>query len=132
MAPTALFVVDIQRGLLDIPKTKIPHAERIRKVATIILAKARSSIDGSRNIGEEPRLSIVVIQHEEGTESGTEPWELVFPPREGDATERLVSKSHSEIPNCTYHSSITDSPQSIHLNRIRSWQSSSRPKASKK
>jgi nicotinamidase-related amidase len=100
MAPTALFVIDIQKFMLGNTKSEIPHAQRIRGAATSILSKARSSMEESRNAREEPKLSIIVVQHEEGPESGdlvrgTEPWEVVFPPRKGDAAERLVSKTDS-------------------------------------
>lgn len=98
MAPTALFVIDIQKFLLGHQKTEIPQAQRIFEAATSILSKARSSIDASREKSQEPTLNIIIIQHEEGPESGslvrgTEPWEVVFPPQEGDAAERLVSKT---------------------------------------
>jgi len=101
MAPTTLFVIDIQKAMAENAKTEIPHAKRIREAATSILDKARSSIDASRHSGKEPILSIVVVQHEEQPEEGplvrgAEPWELVFPCRNGDKAERLVSKTHAD------------------------------------
>jgi hypothetical protein len=101
MAPTALFVVDLQKSMLGHPKTEIPHAQRIYEAASSILSKARSSINESRKAEQKPYLSVVVVQHEEEPESGdlvknTEPWEVVFPPREGDDSERIVHKTDGE------------------------------------
>jgi hypothetical protein len=101
MAPTALFVIDLQKSMLGHPKTEIPHAQRIHEAAISILSNARSSINKSRKAGQNPYLSIVVVQHEEEPESGdlvkdTEPWEVVFPPRDGDDLERIVHKTDGE------------------------------------
>jgi hypothetical protein len=109
MAPTALFVIDIQKSMLGISETEVPHAQRLREAATSILSKARSSIDASRNAGEELALEIIVVQHEEDAGSGplvrgTEAWEVVFPSRAGDTSERLVSKTDGRMSfNCTFH-----------------------------
>lgn len=114
MAPSALFVIDIQKLMLGHPKTEIPHAQRIREAATSILVVARSSIDRSRKLGREPALSIVVVQHEESPESGplvrgTESWEVVFPPRDGDVGEQLVSKTDGKD---------IESPITIHTSHL--------------
>jgi hypothetical protein len=49
MAPTALFVIDIQAELAR-ASTEIPHAKRIRDAGEAILAKASASIE-SRCLG---------------------------------------------------------------------------------
>jgi hypothetical protein len=92
MAPTALFVIDIQVELAR-ASTEIPHAKRIRDSAEAILAKARAGIDTARSSERQPELEIIIVQHEESPEGslvrGSEAWELVFPPGAG---ERLVEK----------------------------------------
>jgi len=98
MSPTALFIIDVQNGLAQDPKTEIPHAERIRNAGSAILAKARSVIDNSHKIDGGPGLYIFFVQHEEGPDEGalnkgTKAWELVFEPRKGDAAESIVSKT---------------------------------------
>jgi nicotinamidase-related amidase len=91
---TALFVIDIQNDLATDPKTRVPHAERIRAAGDKILATARGILQGKT---ENPPTVIVFVQHEEKPESGpllrgSEPWKLVFEPR-GDGPEILVSKT---------------------------------------
>lgn len=98
MPRSALFVVDIQRELAQDPKTRIPHAERIRAAGDKILVTARDIIDSHRNKAQESPSIIVFVQHEEKPEQGnlvrdTEPWKLVFEPREGVKEEILVSKT---------------------------------------
>jgi nicotinamidase-related amidase len=98
MAPVALFVIDIQVGLAANAETQTPHAAVIREAGTAILERARKRIDQARSKGEEPPLTIVFVQHEEKPEEGflvrgSELWELVFKPREGDNAERLVAKN---------------------------------------
>jgi nicotinamidase-related amidase len=98
MPPKALFVIDIQEELAGDLGTQIPHANRIREAGTKILADARKLIDTAREKGGEPPLSIFIIQHEETPEDGTmvrgsKPWELIFSPRKGDETERVVGKT---------------------------------------
>lgn len=96
MASTALFVIDVQVELAR-SSTEIPHAKRIRDTGEAILTKARASIDAARSSGQQPSLEIIIVQHEEGPEGtlirGSEAWELVFPPKDG---ERLVQKDVGE------------------------------------
>ncbi|UNI23933.1 hypothetical protein JDV02_009722 [Purpureocillium takamizusanense] len=95
MPRTALFVIDIQKELADDPQTEIPHAARIRDAGDRILDAARN-LASSVPQGKQPAL-IVFVQHEERPEQGTlangsEPWKLVFNPREGAKDEILVAK----------------------------------------
>jgi len=98
---TALFIIDIQNDLAADPKTKIPHAERVKKAATQILASARAVI--AKNINKSD--IIVFVQHEETPESGplvrgSEPWKLVFEPDEAGLAlgrEVLVYKTTGEF-----------------------------------
>ena len=97
MSRTALFVIDIQHGLALDPKTAIPHASRVIDSSTAILNKARAHIDSARAGGQIPDLELIVVQHEETPDRGTlqrgsQAWELVFPPRDGNENERLVGK----------------------------------------
>lgn len=97
MSRTALFVIDIQHALALDPKTAIPHASRVIDSSTAILNKARAHIESARARGKSPDLEIVVVQHEEtpdrgSLQRGSQAWELVFPPRKEDETERLVGK----------------------------------------
>jgi nicotinamidase-related amidase len=98
MARIAFFVIDIQAELAKEPETQIPHAQRIREVGTALLGRARGAVDAARSKGQKPDLEIVIVQHNESPEEGTlvkgsKPWELVFPPREGDPNERVVHKT---------------------------------------
>lgn len=98
MSRTALFVIDIQHALALDPKTAIPHASRVIDSSTTILNKARSHIDSARASGKSPDLEIVIVQHEEtpdrgNLQRGSQAWELVFPPRDGDEDERLMGKN---------------------------------------
>lgn len=101
MPRSALFVVDIQRDLALDPKTRIPHAERIRSAGDKILVAAREIIDSYRNKAQESPSIIVFVQHEEKPEQGTlvrdtEPWKLLFEPREDVKEEILVGKTTRE------------------------------------
>ncbi|KAK7425932.1 hypothetical protein QQZ08_007646 [Neonectria magnoliae] len=85
---SALFVIDIQKGLAANPETEIPHAARIRDVGDKILSVARS---------QKPAPLIVFVQHEETPDDGdlvegSESWKLVFTPRPGAENEILVAK----------------------------------------
>lgn len=98
MPRSALFVVDIQRDLALDPKTRIPHAERICAAGDKILVAARDIIDSYRTKDHESPSIIVFVQHEERPEQGSlvrdsEPWKLVFEPREGVQEEILVGKT---------------------------------------
>ena len=102
MPKTALFVIDIQNGLAGEGfSTTIPNAERIRAVGAEILNRARNAVDAAHKKNQSLPLELVFVQHEELPETGgdlirdTEPWKLVFTPREGksDPAERLVAKT---------------------------------------
>lgn len=98
MPRSALFVVDIQRELAQDPKTRIPHAERVCSTGEKILAAARTIIDSYRSKSQESPSLIVFVQHEEKPDEGTlvrgtEPWHLVFDPREGVKEEILIAKT---------------------------------------
>jgi Isochorismatase family len=102
MPRTALFVIDIQKDLADNSGGEIPTASRIKKAGSEILKRARKASDDSRAKGETPPLNIIFVQHEEPPESGalvrgSEPWKLVFEPRENEAFEKLVAKTDGEI-----------------------------------
>lgn len=106
MPQTALFCIDIQHHLALDPTTLIPHAPRVLAASTAILAHARTRIDAARASGETPDLEIIVVQHDETPEKGplqkgSEAWEVVFPPREGDECERLVGK---DVRECAFSS----------------------------
>jgi nicotinamidase-related amidase len=62
MPRTALFVIDIQRGLVDDPKTQIPHALRIRQSTEEILAAARDIVDQYRTAQRESPSVIVFVR----------------------------------------------------------------------
>ncbi|KAJ4421043.1 hypothetical protein N0V82_003947 [Gnomoniopsis sp. IMI 355080] len=98
MPRSALFVVDIQRELAQDPKTRISHAEKVCSAGDKILVAARAIIDSYRQKTQESPSIIVFIQHEEKPEEGTlvrdtEPWQLVFQPREGVREEMLIAKT---------------------------------------
>ncbi|KUI56054.1 Streptothricin hydrolase [Cytospora mali] len=98
MPRSALFVIDIQRELAQDPKTRIPHAERVCSAGEKILSVARGIIDTYRSSEQQSPSTIVVVQHEERPEDGTlvrdtEPWRLVFEPRDGVREEVLVAKT---------------------------------------
>lgn len=85
----ALFVIDIQNDLATDLKTRIPDAERIKVAGEEILSAARMQ-QGVPQI-------IIFVQHEERPENGalvrgSEPWKLVFEPREDAPRERRIPK----------------------------------------
>lgn len=95
ISTSALFVVDIQNDLASDPKTRIPHAERIRRAGDDILRAARGTT-------ANPKPIIVFVQHEEAPENGplirgTQQWELVFNNDPENERELLMSKNQREI-----------------------------------
>ena len=99
MPKTALFVIDIQNEMAGEGfSTAIPHAERIRATGAEILNRARNAVDIAHKENQSPPLELVFVQHEELPETegelirDTEPWKLVFNPREGESVpaEKLV------------------------------------------
>lgn len=97
MPRSALFVIDIQRELAHDPKTRIPHAERVCSASERILSAARGIIDAYRCREQQSPSIIVVVQHEEEPAKGnlvrgTEPWRLMFEPRDGVQEEVLIAK----------------------------------------
>jgi hypothetical protein len=98
MPRSALFVIDIQLELAHDPKTRIPHAERVCSASERILSAARGIIDAYRCREQQSPSIIVVVQHEEEPAKGnlvrgTEPWRLMFEPRDGVQEEVLVAKT---------------------------------------
>lgn len=103
MSRSALFVIDIQGELAVDPKTRIPHAERIKTAGDRILAAARAIVDSFRDKGDQSPSIIVFVQHEDETMvRGSDPWRLVFDPRDGVQEEILVAKTTSESMSSTY------------------------------
>lgn len=101
MPRSALFVIDIQRELADDAKTQIPHADRICSAGEKILSAARGIVDQYRTAQKKSPSVIVFVQHEEKPDEGTlvrdtEPWRLVFEPRDNVQEERLVAKTTRE------------------------------------
>jgi len=102
MPKTALFIIDIQNEMAGEGfSTAIPHAECIRAAGAEILNRARNAVDTAHKNDQSPPLELVFVQHEELPETGgglirdTEPWKLVFNPRERESVpaERLVAKT---------------------------------------
>lgn len=104
MSRSALFVIDIQGELAVDPKTRIPHVECIKPTAgDKILAAARAIIDSFRHKGAQSPSIIVFVYHEDETMmEGSDPWRLIFDPRDGVEEEILVAKSTSEHIGSTY------------------------------
>lgn len=105
MSRSALFVIDIQHFLAGDPKTSVPHADELKAAGDEILSTARAIMDGYRSKNELSPLTIVFVQHEapasEGSlVRGTEPWKLVFNPREGVSEEILLPKTHGKTCFC--------------------------------
>lgn len=101
MSRSALFVIDIQRELAQDPKTRMQHAERVCSAGENIIEAARKIIDSYRNKNQQSPSIIVFVQHEEIAVEGTlvrdtEPWKLVFEPRDSVSEEILVSKTARE------------------------------------
>ncbi|KAK0658720.1 Isochorismatase-like protein [Cercophora samala] len=100
-AKTAILVVDIQNSLATDPGTKIPHAARVCEAGTRILQVARRIRDTRvREQGLPPGFITVFVQHQESPDEGlliwgTEPWGLVFEPRQDLVNEEefVVAKS---------------------------------------
>lgn len=99
---TALFIIDIQKDLAEIEKTKIPHAERVKSATAQILASARKILFSQPAKNNDV---IVFVQHEETPDRGplqrgSREWELVFEPSEeglGDGREILVGKNTRKV-----------------------------------
>ena len=115
MPKTALFVIDIQNEMAGEGfSTAIPHAKRIRTTAAEILNRARNAVDSAHKKSQSPPLELVFVQHEEFSETGgglirdTEPWKLVFNPREEESVpaEKLVAKTDGR--KLRRHISVTD------------------------
>ncbi|KAK4675809.1 hypothetical protein QC764_507340 [Podospora pseudoanserina] len=98
---TAILVVDIQNSLATNPCTKIPHAARVCEAGTSILQVARQIRDTRvREHSLPPGFITVFVQHQESPEEGllvfgTDPWGLVFKPRQGleNGEDFVVAKS---------------------------------------
>lgn len=97
MSRSALFVIDIQGENAKDSETRIAHAERITFAGGKILSAARSIIDSFRDRGQQSPSIIVFVQHEDETMvKGSNPWKLVFSPRDGVSEEILVAKTTSK------------------------------------
>jgi hypothetical protein len=94
---TALVVVDVQDGIAN-STYGVPDAGEITHAISSIVRLARlhnetqSGSQGSKN-----SVEILFIQHddkdpEDPLYRGKATWKLLFPPRQGVETERLISK----------------------------------------
>jgi len=96
MAPkTALVVVDVQQGIANLT-SGVPDADEIHQAISCILRLARQHNDINQE--REKAIEILSIQHddkdpEDPLYRGKPTWDLLFPPRLGVKTERLVSKN---------------------------------------
>jgi len=96
MAPkTALVVVDVQEGIANLT-SGVPDADKITKAIGAILLLARQHNEVNRE--REKAIEILFIQHDDKDSEdplyrGKPTWNLVFPPRQGVKTERLISKN---------------------------------------
>ena len=93
--------MDIQKELAADPRTRIPHADRIKTSGEVILRAARSVIDSCGDNKSKLPSIIIFVQHEESPEDGSlvrgsQPWELVFSPRAHVDDEVLVAKTTGE------------------------------------
>ena len=94
---TALVVVDVQDGIAN-STYGVPDASEITHAIGSIVRLARlhnETQSGSQ--GSKDSVEILFIQHddkdpEDPLYRGKATWELLFPPRQGIETERLVSK----------------------------------------
>ena len=91
----ALVVVDVQEGIANLTDG-VPDADKIHQAISAILLLARQHNEVSRQ--REKAIEILFIQHddkdpEDPLYRGKPTWDLVFPPRLGVETERLVSKN---------------------------------------
>lgn len=106
MPRSALFVIDIQHFLAGDPKTSVPQADKLKAAGDKILSTVRPIIDRSRSKNETSPFIIVFVQHEEPASDdgvlvrGSDPWKLVFNPRQGISEEILVHKTHGM--SCTF------------------------------
>ncbi|KAK0736619.1 Isochorismatase-like protein [Apiosordaria backusii] len=101
VSKSAILVIDIQNSLATDPQTKIPDATRVREAGARILEVARQIRDSRvREMGQPSNFIIIFVQHHESPDEGplvmgTEPWGLVFTPREDleNVEEFVVDKS---------------------------------------
>lgn len=87
------------------PETSVQHAAELNVAASTILSTVRRIIDEFRQKKELSPFLIVFVQHEESPSQGslvrdTEPWKLVYEPREDVDEEILVHKTHGELHLC--------------------------------
>jgi len=91
----ALFVVDVQEGIANLT-SGVPDADNINQAISAVLRLARQHNDINQE--REKAIEILFIQHddkdpEDPLYRGKPTWNLVFPPRQGVETERLISKN---------------------------------------
>lgn len=95
---TALVVVDVQDGIAN-ATDGVPDAEHIKQAIGSVLDLARQyNQDCTLDQDEKRRLEILFVQHDDKDPDdplhrGKATWNLVFPPQQNVATERLVSKN---------------------------------------
>ncbi|KAH0383180.1 hypothetical protein KCU92_g5534, partial [Aureobasidium melanogenum] len=99
---TALVVVDVQDGIAN-ATDGVPDAEQIKQAIGSVLDLARQyNQDCTLDQDEKRRLEILFVQHDDkGPDDplhrGKATWNLVFPPQQDVATERLVSKNIGDM-----------------------------------
>lgn len=95
---TALVVVDVQDGIANLTDG-VPDADKIIKAISAILLLARQHNEVNKQ--REKAIEILFVHHDDKDPQGPlyrgkPTWDLVFPPRLGVKTERLVSKNVGE------------------------------------
>lgn len=97
----ALFVIDVQKGLIEGPDA-VPDALEVRQAISDILKSIREHNDLAQlNNESSQRMRIIFVQHndqdpDDPLHKGKPTWELMFNPREDDDAELLVSKDVGE------------------------------------
>ncbi|KAI7189207.1 hypothetical protein KC343_g11601 [Hortaea werneckii] len=98
----ALFVIDVQQGLIAGPES-VPDAVEVRQAIHDVLESVRHHNDIAQlNSKLSKRVKIVFVQHndrdpEDPMYKGKSTWELIFSPREDDDAECLVFKDVGNV-----------------------------------
>lgn len=109
----ALFVIDVQRGLIQGPDT-VPDALEVQQAISDILKSVREHNDlAQRNDESSRKVKIVFVQHndkdpDDPLHKGKSTWELMFKPRKDDDAELLVSKDVGKS-NVTEYDDVSSS-----------------------
>ncbi|CAD0114098.1 unnamed protein product [Aureobasidium uvarum] len=99
---TALVIVDVQDGIANV-NDGVPDADRVKQAINSVLHLARQhNKHGPLNEDPKHKIEILFVQHDDNDPSdplhrGKPTWELVFPPRQGIETERLISKNVGDM-----------------------------------